>query len=249
MPGIPTNLAANSTGRTTARLTWKDDQANTAVEVYRSATNDLAAARCVAVIPQGEQIYLQQALRPGTTYYFWVRGRSDGDSPSDPAGPVSSTTLGNLGNPGDYIIREIVQAAEARAADVLPSDWRQLEYARDLAKNSKMGSDRGWGVRWSSQQPASAPVFGSYRQQLALQVVLMMGVPTKGDQDLAEAEQEAASWADRFIRDFLTTRMYMPQYVIQVKDPSQDAPLYLQDAEALALVITFPTIYSNRLKP
>lgn len=250
MSAAVTALAVDSSSRTTARLTWTDGAGNDGVEIYKSTSNSLAAASFLAVAAQGAQLYKITALQPGTTYYFWARGRVDGQAPAAAAGSVNITTLGNAGNPGDQVVQEIIEAAEERVEAVLSTDWHKLDYIRDPRKNSKMGTNRGWGIRMGASAPGEAPVFGAYTQTFSLDVVLMMGsVPGKGDSQIQAAEFEAMSWADRFVRDFLGTRLYLSSNVLRVADPSIGAPEYLQDTEAVLIVVSFPVQYRNRLRP
>ncbi len=250
MPTTPTALQVACSSRTAARLTWTDADGNDAVEIYRGLEVSPETADFVAVVPQGVQLYKDEVLIQGTTYFYWLRGRANGEVPSDLSIAATITTLGAAGNPGDAAVASILAGAKSRIRSVLPADWTELTYVRNPEKNPAMKNTRGWGVLIGPSEPGAAPVFGSYTQTMQLQVVLMMTTkPGKGDSEVEAAELEAQLWVDRFLRDFLYSGLYLGQYVLKVSDPTTGAPERFQDGEAFTITISFPVQYRNRLRP
>lgn len=248
MPNAATSLSVTIAGRTSARLNWIDGAANAWNEIYRGTVDDITTASFVAMVAQGVQVYMDAALSEGTAYFWWVKARTSADTFAAATASVTGTTLGASGNPGTDIVNQIVTAGKERLANLLSSDYKQLEYARDLRKNNKINRDRGFGFVPADSIPGDASVFQSYTQTQAFEVVLTRGVvPGKGDRQIEVAEQEIYQWADRIIRDFKHTNLYKKDIIVRIADPSASAPEYLEDMEMVAIRYRFPITYRNSL--
>lgn len=243
-----TGLAVTITGRTSARLTWVDGASGASVDIYRGTTSVFASAAFVAMVLQGVQVYTDEALSEGTTYYWWTKVRNSAGDLSVVNGPVTDMTIGVAGSPGSDIVTQIVDGFKARIAAVLPSEYKQLPYARDLAKNDRVRRDKGYGVVPGSSAPGEPALFRNYTQTHDFEVVLTRSVaPGKEDRRIEVAEQELYQWFDRLIRDCKGSRLYETDVVVRIGDPSAGSPEYFEDLEMVAIRYTFPVTYRNTL--
>jgi hypothetical protein len=246
--GLPSALAVTVTGRTTARLSWADGAGNSYIEVYRGNTSTFTAAAYVALVNAGVQVYVDDELSAGGTYYWWVKGRNSSGGTSNQGSFVTASTYGTGGVPGEDMIGAIITAAKGRLADILATEFKELPYSRDLEKNDKIRRDRGYGVLMRGTEPGEAAVFRSYTQTLSMDVILTRAVQSgKYESGVATAEAELAQWFDRIIRDFKTTNLYRKDLIVKIGDPSSLSPEYYEDTEMVAMRYTFPVQYRNAL--
>jgi hypothetical protein len=216
------------------------------VDIYRGTSASFGSASFIANVEDGVQAYISTGLTAGTTYYWWVLGRTVAGV-SNEVGPASATTFGEAGNPGTNIVEQIVGSMLSRCTSLLPADWKALKYPRTPEKADKVGRDRGFGVVPRGSAPGEPAVFGSYTQTQVFEVVLSKGLrPGKGEGQATEAEALLYTWADRLIRDFKGTRLY-EDVVLRIGDPSMEAPEYLEDGELAVLRIAFPVTYRSPL--
>lgn len=238
----PSVLTVTATGRTTSRLLWTDGPSNLSIDIYRGLTSTIGDASFVANLAAGTQEYLDSGLADGTSYYYWIYGRTVAGV-SNALGPETITTYGSAGNPGTNIVSQIVTAAKTRLAAVLSSDFEQLKHVKDLKKNERV--PWGYGVTLGEETPSEASVFGSYTADLALQVILYRSPNAiQNDRDIETAELTLEQWKDRVHREFTTTRLYENDVIVRIGDPDV-SPEYLEDSEAVALRLTFPVMYRN----
>lgn len=242
VPSAPTSLAATTTGRDTVRLTWVDGANTSAFLVYRHTADVYGSASVVGSVVSGSQLYTDTGLAPGTAYYYWLLPLGSGGVGSQTSS-VTATTYGAAGNIGSDIISQIVTAAKSRLVSVLSSDFVQLKWVKDIKKNERV--PWGYGVDIGNEEPSEGHVFGSYTADISLKVVLYRNPNAiVSDRDTETATLTLEQWKDRVHREFTTTRLYESDVIVQIKDPSTE-PVFLEDAEAVALVMTFPVTYRN----
>ena len=248
LPVTPTILVATVLGRTSIKLTWTDGALTTHQAVYRHTADVFGSASIVDLVVVGAQTYTDTGLTPGTAYYYWLLPVGTGGVGTQTSS-VNGTTTGNSGSVGEDIVNDILEAMKDRLVEVLPTDWKELEYVKDLKKNNKLNRDKGYGIQLGSASPGEAPVFGAYTQTLNFEVVLTRGaIPGKGDRQIELLEQDLYTWFDRIIRDFKKNKLYQPSLIVRIVDPSAEKPEYLEDVEMVALRYTFPIMYRNNLE-
>lgn len=245
----PTSLALQSLGRTTAKLTWVDDPANSFVDMYYNTVDTFSSSTFGGAVSQGEQIGEITGLIAGTTYYFWVAGRHADMSVSTEVGSVTGATVGNAGIAGTNVVEQIRNGMNTRLAAVLGSDYKKLAYIREIEKNSNTSKTLGYGVSVGGAEPSDESINRSHTYRQEFTVVLCSG----GGRKKTERDQEAAALTmatamDSIIKDFTQYRLGLPTLVIQVENATIQEREILEDGDTVVLRATFPIIYRQAFR-
>lgn len=249
MPNNPaTNLLALATGRKSARLTWVDGALNYSNEVYRSTANSFGSASFVAMVLQGVQIFIDEDLSEGTTYFWWVLARKADNTFASQTASATAATSGAAGMPGSNAVEQIVQSAESRLASLTASEFERLPFPRSIDKNAD-NIKFGYAALAKAGKPgADNQVLGFYCLDLELEIVFYQRViKNNSELDIEQAELDLHGWADRIVKDFRKYRLFLPGVVLNIQDHSIAAPEYRQDMSAVVLRVTFPVLFRQSL--
>ncbi len=247
-PAAPTQISATALGRSEIRLNWVDGADNEGILIRSALVDDPAQAVLVGAVDAGVEVFRHAGLAAGVQRFYWLKPFEGTDLGPD-SNSVDATTAGAAGSPGANLVGQICDAAKGRLANILSVDWKEAQYTREPEKNAKMGRDRTYGVAPDESTPGEAAVFGSYTQELTMDVVLMKGADGGvGEKAIADAEGELYGWADAVIRDFKKNRLYIPSTVLRVADPTLGKPEFIAGAEGVLLKVSFRIMYRNRIK-
>ncbi len=186
----------------------------------------------------------------GRVYIYFVRAIPNFyseaiDGPYD--GSISNFIAGGpypASSPGVDVVRQIVESAYARIASFVGTTvWQRLPYPRNIEKNAA-NIKFGYAVLPKEAAPGEPQVFGSYCLSLNLEVVFYQQlVKNSSEAEIASAELDLHTWADRAAKDFRKYRLFLPNLVLNVKDHSIALPEYNSNMTAVALRVTFPVVF------
>lgn len=241
---VPTSLVLQSITRDTATLTWVDGAGNSFVDLYYNTADDFSTATFGTIVAQGTQVGTITGLTAGTTYYFWVKGRHSDDSVSTEVGSVTGATAGASGIAGTNAIEQIRDGMNTHISTVLGTDYKKLEYIREIEKNSTNTKAKGYGALVGPGEPAEEGVNRSYTFEQVFTVVLCEGVERKkNERDQETAALTLATAMDAIYKQFQQYRLGLPSLVIQIKTPSLDEREITEDGGTVILRANFPVVY------
>ena len=246
---LPTNLVLQNTGRTTAKLVWTDGAGNSFNEVFRNTVDTQSTSTAVGIVSQATQEFQDTGLVAGTTYYWWIKGRHSDDSVSAAVGSVTGATVGTSGIAGTNVVEQIKDAMETRLSTVLGTSYRELDYKRDIEKNSTKAKTNGYGVLVGEAAPSDDTVNRVFQFDHTYTVVLTDHVVRKRtERDQETAALKLTTAMNSIYKDLQQTRLGLPSVVIQVQHPTIEEREVLEGGSTVVLRASFPVIYRQAFR-
>lgn len=148
---------------------------------------------------------------------------------------------------GVDVVRQIVDAAKARATGFFTTTYRLLPYTREYEKNAG-NIARGYGFNVQDGEPGDNQVLGSYCVTLNLELLLIASIAKKNSEaNIEDAIFELHAWIDRAAKDFRTSKLGIPNVVLKIADHSITAPEFFSDETQLAIKAIFPVTFRQTL--